>query len=228
MEYMPELQDCNLFEGMSYDDIHKLLECIGAYTKEFSRGALIVTPGQQINHVLVVLKGVGKTYHGGITSDSCIPGLLNPMDSFGTAYAIQKIPTLVSVRAVVVCNILFLPYEALVTPCENSCPSHIQILRNLPLILSEKVTRLGKKLSYTHRRTLRAKLSAYLLDMEERVGTDPFTLSLNRTHLSEYLDASRTAMTRELNTMKEEGLIWFEGNSFSLLDKERLLHASYE
>lgn len=44
-----------------------------------------------------------------------------------------------------------------------------------------------------------------------------FYISLNRTELSEYLCADRSALTRELTALKKEGIIDFSKNKFTLL-----------
>ena len=43
-----------------------------------------------------------------------------------------------------------------------------------------------------------------------------FTIAISRTELAEYLSADRTALARELNHMKEEGLIDVNRNSFTI------------
>ena len=41
---------------------------------------------------------------------------------------------------------------------------------------------------------------------------------MGRTELAEYLCTDRSAMTRELSRMREEGLIDFDKRTFTLLD----------
>ena len=56
-------------------------------------------------------------------------------------------------------------------------------------------------------------LDSFFVDLEEKKITIPF----NRTDLANYLDADRSALTRELSRMRQEGLIDFEKNTFVLL-----------
>ena len=46
------------------------------------------------------------------------------------------------------------------------------------------------------------------------------TIPFNRTDLANYLDADRSALTRELARMKEEGIIDYNKNTFTILQKE--------
>ena len=57
------------------------------------------------------------------------------------------------------------------------------------------------------------------LEQEARYnGSDKFTIPFNRTDLANYLDADRSALTRELARMRADGLISFEKNTFEILE----------
>ena len=45
-------------------------------------------------------------------------------------------------------------------------------------------------------------------------GSFSFTLPMGRKDLAEYIGANRSALTRELNAMSDEGLIEFDRNDF--------------
>ena len=44
------------------------------------------------------------------------------------------------------------------------------------------------------------------------------TLPLGRTELANYIGANRSALTRELTAMREDGLIDYEKNTFRILE----------
>ena len=84
-------------------------------------------------------------------------------------------------------------------------------------ILADNNTRLIEKTEILCKKTLRSKILAYLEQEARNHGCRSFTIPFNRTDLANYLDADRSALTRELARMKEEGLIDFTKNSFELL-----------
>ena len=88
---------------------------------------------------------------------------------------------------------------------------------NIVSILADNNTRLIEKTEILCKKTLRSKILAYLEQEARNHGCRSFTIPFNRTDLANYLDADRSALTRELARMKEEGLIDFTKNNFELL-----------
>ncbi len=228
MEYFPELMQCELFKNHSYEEIEDLLTCVGAYTKDFSRGEYIAQPNEKMTELAILLDGTAKVYRGDNVHRDSVAGLLKSLDSFGAAYVITSTPLIVSVIAVTSCKVLFIPFEKLVSPCEKTCNIHLRATRNMLDVLSKKVLNHGRRASFIYRHSIRAKLSAFLLDLYHSANEQDFILPFSRTHLAEYLDVSRSSMVRELTAMKNEGLISFEGNRFYAVDKEALQNCAYE
>ena len=84
-------------------------------------------------------------------------------------------------------------------------------------LLADKNVRFVQKLEIVSKRTLREKLMTYLSFMAKVYNSLEFDLPLGRVALSEYLCVDRSALTRELSRMKEDGLIEFEKNHFKVL-----------
>ena len=60
----------------------------------------------------------------------------------------------------------------------------------------------------------------YLLDCSN--GAVTFCLGLNRENMADYLCVNRSALSRELARMKQEGLLDYYRDTFRLLDPEAL------
>ena len=73
-----------------------------------------------------------------------------------------------------------------------------------------------EKIEITSKKTLREKILCYLNIESQKQGTKTFQSPLGRVEMAEYLCADRSALTRELNNMRKEGIIQFEKNIFSL------------
>lgn len=58
---------------------------------------------------------------------------------------------------------------------------------------------------------------AYFSYMAKVWGSMEFDVPLGRVALSEYLCVDRSALTRELSRMQDDGLIEFEKNHFKIL-----------
>ena len=70
------------------------------------------------------------------------------------------------------------------------------------------------------KKTLREKILSYLSVQSQRCGKTYFEIPLGRVELANYLCAHRSALTRELNTMRDEGIIDFDKNTFRILKKD--------
>ena len=81
---------------------------------------------------------------------------------------------------------------------------------------------LNKKVEYLTIKSMRGKISTYLLEQYKRTGDKNIILSLNRNELSDFLNVSRPSMSREMCKMRDEGLIDFHLTEFEILDIESL------
>ena len=72
------------------------------------------------------------------------------------------------------------------------------------------------------RRTTREKLLSYLSEEAKRQNSANIMIPFNRQQLADYLAVDRSAMSNELCKMRDEGLLSFEKNRFSLNEKAAL------
>ena len=69
-------------------------------------------------------------------------------------------------------------------------------------------------------RTIREKLICYFMQLAAQAKASSFSLPFTMVDLADYLSIDRSAMTRELKRMKEEGLIRTEGKKIWLEEKK--------
>ena len=112
--------------------------------------------------------------------------------------------------------ILFLPASRILHPCTNSCPFHHQLSKNMFAMISAKNRRLMERIEVSSQGSVREKILAYLSMEAQRQGKASFRLPLRRTEMAEYLCINRSAMSRELTALKNEGVIDFDKDYFTL------------
>ena len=100
--------------------------------------------------------------------------------------------------------------------CTNACTFHHRLIENMVQLIADKNLELMKKTEVVTKKTLREKVLAYLSQQAQQTGSEYFEIPLGRIELAEYLCADRSALTRELNTMKAEGILDFDKNMFRL------------
>ena len=67
------------------------------------------------------------------------------------------------------------------------------------------------------KRSTREKLISYLSEEAQRHNSGSFLIPFNRQQLADFLSVDRSAMSNELCKMRDEGLLKFEKNKFTLL-----------
>ena len=90
------------------------------------------------------------------------------------------------------------------------------------MFLGERNKVLNQKIELLALKGMREKLATYLLYESQKQKSNTFQIIPNRNELAEYLNVSRTSMSRELGRMKDLGMIDFYQNSFKILSKEKL------
>ena len=114
-------------------------------------------------------------------------------------------------------KVLFLPFNRVMHTCSGACAFHQKLVENMVRVIARKNRDLMGKVEVISKKTLREKILAYLSMQAQRQGSSSFRIPLGRVEWAEYLCADRSALTRELAKMKEEGLIDYHKNEFRVL-----------
>jgi CRP-like cAMP-binding protein len=89
-------------------------------------------------------------------------------------------------------------------------------------IVAKKALILNKKVEIFSLKSIRKKISTYLLQQYSIKNSFNFDIPLKRNELAEYLLVSRPSLSRELVNMQKEGIIDFHRNSFKIIDLNSL------
>ena len=211
-------RDIPLFAGIDRTELDALLLCLKAYTRCYTAGEFILLDQDQIRHVGVVLSGMVHMLKEDHAGQRTLLSFLGEGEIFGETYSLrQESLSDVSFYAASDTEILFLSLEHLVIPCKSACSFHARLLANTLRLVGEEYRHLVEKIEICTKGSLREKILSYLSIVSQKQGQKYITVPLSRTEMASYLQANRSAMTRELVNMKAEGLIDFDGNTFVLL-----------
>ena len=214
---LPALTTLPLFYQIKSEDILALLTCMGASLKTFKKGEFLVSEGQDMTGLLILLKGQALLYKNTDASSSLLGAAPEGHVLGAASIGRDIIPSLMSAKAAVSCTALFVPYRRLMFQCSKRCPFHRQMIENLVISISEGQRQLYEKIYILSQKTIRERLLALLQETAAAAGTRTFTLPYGRTELAHYLCADRSALTRELNHMQKKGILSFSGNTYTLL-----------
>lgn len=210
---------CPLFQGVKPENINALLSCLSAREKTFSKDNYIVSEGDQIGEIGILLSGEAQIVKDDYWGSRAIISHLSAGDLFGEAFASAGSTARVSVTASKKCEVLLVGFNKITTMCSSSCSFHSQLIKNMLKILANKNITLTDKIEFITRKTTREKALSYFSSVAKQQGGNHITIPFDRQGLADYLSVERSALSHELGIMKKEGLIDFHKNSFVLKSK---------
>ncbi len=213
------VKSCPLFRGIDPADLGGMLKCMSAREIEPERGEFIMTTPGSAPLMGAVLAGEVEMISEDYFGKKSLLTVLPVGSVFGESYSCVKARNrTIAYQASGKCRVLLLDYDRILHACKLVCRFHHRMIENMVELIAEKNLELIEKLEVTSRTSIREKLLTYLTRQAERTGSAAFQVPMGRTELAEYLCTDRSAMTRELSRMREEGLIDFDKRTFTLLD----------
>ena len=135
---------------------------------------------------------------------------------FAETYAFCGEPMMVDVVAAEETEVLFLNMDVLIhTPHPDSewQPVLVQNLLNISL---HKNLALSERIFCTSPKTVRGRLLLYLSNQAAKAGSKSFRIPFDRQGLADYLNLDRSALSKELGKMRDEGILETTKNEFTL------------
>lgn len=86
--------------------------------------------------------------------------------------------------------------------------------------ISNNTVLLGNKIKHYIKRTLRERICAYLKQESQRQNSTIIELRTTKSALAEGIGVQRTSLSRELQRMKQAGLITYNASTIEILDLE--------
>lgn len=209
-----------LFEGISPEERKGMLGCIGYHLENFRKGDIIAIEEENIRNVGIVLNGSVDMVKEDVWGNKVLVSRMGKDEIFGESFAWGKnkqsaVTFIVSEDA----RVLVIPLDRVMHSCTNTCACHHQLVENMVHIIADKNRDLIRKIEVISKRTIREKLLAYLSSQAQSQNSRYFEIPLGRTELAEYLCVDRSALTRELVKMRDDGLIDYDKNCFRLLEQ---------
>lgn len=212
-----EIAQTSLFKGFTLDQVKDLLSRTGVLVKHFNRNDYVYLAGDDIDNLCVVINGKVQIVKEDIAGEKSILGNLQPGDTFAENNFAARHHSILSYLVVEDSEVFMLNFDRLTIKIIQDVGLYGKFFNNLLEISGQNTAKLLAKVDILGKRSLRGKVMAYLEQESQLHNSPTFELPFNRTDMANYLDADRSAMTRELCRMRDEGLIKFEKNTFTLL-----------
>lgn len=217
-KYIGILKKCILFKGVGEEDLLSMLSCLDARVIDAKKGEYVFSEGEAARYVGIVLSGEAQIIRDDFFGNRTIVAAIMPGELFGESFACAEIEELpVSVVASENSKIMLMDCKRIITTCGSTCEFHNMIIHNLLQVLATKNLAFNKKIEITSKRTTRDKLMTYLMSQAKLHGSSSFEIPFDRQELADYLGVERSAMSKEISRMKDDGLIECERSKFKIL-----------
>ena len=219
-KYISILQRSQLFAGVGEANIEAMLDCLSANLRDYKKGEYVLREGERVDNVMLLASGSLNIQKDDFWGNRSIVNHISAGEMFGEAYiAPESGPLLNDVIALEDSVVMFFDFRKILTVCSSACKFHTTVIQNLFFAISEKNRQLVQKLGHMSRRTTREKLISYLSEQAKRSGSSTFSIPFNRQQLADFLCVDRSAMSNELCKMRDDGLLTFDRNTFSLISQ---------
>lgn len=217
-KYISTLKRTQLFAGVGDNEISAMLNCLQAQLLTFQKGEYVFREGEHLDKITLLVEGKLLIQKDDFWGNRSIVHAIQVGEMFGESYIAPESGALLNdVIAEENSAVLFFDIHKILTVCPSACKFHAMVIQNLFFAISEKNRKLVQKIGHISKRSTRAKLLSYLSEEAKRQNNSSFSIPFNRQQLADFLSVDRSAMSNELCKMRDEGLLEFDKNKFTLL-----------
>ena len=215
------LQELPFFRGLTQAEMKRFIKATGAAAKHYEKGTRVLRAYESNGRIGILADGeaiilaedrFGNESVGHRLERGALPGCISAI--------LPDYPNPASVEAVSDVWILWVPYKELLESGSHCGRIHGIVMRNLLVAFSRKNVLMMQKLEVLSQKTLRERLILYLLQRARHQRTMQVRVP-GRVQLAKELECNRSALTREIGLMKEQGILAC-GPDWMQLNEERI------
>ena len=216
-EYLEVLRRSPLFRGIEAEELSALLGCLGGRPRRMKKGDTVLAAGEPATHLGIVLAGRVQVSRLKADGQRIVMGEIRPGQLFAESFACARAEALpVTATAGADGAVLLLDSGRLSAPCSAVCAFYVRRIAHLLSVLAHKNLALAGKVEVLSGRTIRERLLAYLEDLCLKTGKSTVTVPFDRQALADYLCVDRSALSRTIGQLREEGILETDRAKFTL------------
>lgn len=182
----------------------------------YEKDTAIFHAGDKIHEIGIVMEGSVNIENFDLWGNKSILNNVPAGGIFAEAYALCHEPMMVDVAAAEESSILFLDVNSLLDKQNAGNIWYTKMLVNLLEISMHKNLALSERILCTTPKTIRARLLIFLSAQSGKAGSTTFQIPFSRQQLADYLNLDRSALSKELGKMRDDGMIDFYKNTFKI------------
>jgi cAMP-binding proteins - catabolite gene activator and regulatory subunit of cAMP-dependent protein kinases len=207
-----------VFDGFSKTQCEILHRNLQPYLRQFNKGEIVIQEGDSVRSIAIIFRGklIGmKLYYEGDTHlmRTYGPGETVGVEAIASTFETSPLTFVAGEDS----EILLLPMRGVFEQLEEQFS--VKLLFNMIHVLADDNIKLIYKTEVLSKRSLRERIMTYLSIIQRKKDSDTFRILMNQQQFAQYLCVNRSALSYELNQMKREGIIYFEKDSYRILNK---------
>lgn len=208
-----------MYTNFKVSDFIKELDnnCSKVQKRNFHKGEVITSYIAKRHQLCILLSGEAELVRYDYNGNKTIVEHFSANDIFGEIFYTVTTNNELFVEAKEDSSILFFIYDDIKDKCKKNCEFHEKLLLNLPELFLNEIIDLNMRIELLSKRTIREKLQGYFTIISSKNMSKTFIIPFSLTDLADYLSIDRSAMMRELKSLKDEGFIEKTGNRITLL-----------
>ena len=203
-------------EKKEESEYKEILALGGMRQKHFEKNEVILSAGCTTHEIGLVLSGSVNIENLDLWGSKSILSNIGAGQVFGETYAFSHETLMVDAVAAQQTDILFWNLDILVHTPHPASTWQPKFIRNLLQISLRKNLALSQRIFCTTPKTIRGRLLVYLSNQAAKAGNNHFKIPFDRQGLADYLNVDRSALSKELGKMRDEGILTTRKNAFTL------------
>ena len=195
-----------LFENISDKNILKLKKILKSSTLLYHKGVNVLSNVNLQDFIAIIDTGSVKLIYNDYNGNSTVLEELNEGEFFGSLTLNVNSEEITCITKEET-KITFIEYNEITNDEIIRTDFYIIFIKNLIKILNEQLHNKNNRIELLTKRSIRDKLIEYFTQQAQKTGHNKFKLPMTYTDLANYLSIDRSAMTREIKCLKNEGFI---------------------
>ncbi len=206
----------NLFQNINDKNIEKLKRILKANTVHYQKNVNILSNVNPEDFIAIIDTGSVQLISTDYDGNERIIEDIGEGEIFGSiSYSLNNED--VSCITKEKTQITYIQYKQITNDEIIKTDSYIIFIKNLIKLLGEHVSSKNTRIELLTKKTTRDKLLEYFRLQTQTATKKTFTIPMSYTELANYLAVDRSAMTREISYLKEDGFIKTNGRRITLL-----------
>ncbi|MBO4704993.1 MAG: Crp/Fnr family transcriptional regulator [Spirochaetaceae bacterium] len=216
VKYGDILRKNMLFEGLSDEELESALTKLDGSVSKYKKGDFLHSSGTPLKKFGFLLSGIIQVCMDDINGNRMIMANVAEGESFGESLSFLKVSeSPVYIQAAESSEILWLSPAPLSSSSTDAF--HSELKKRFTSLLANRTLAMNSRIQILSKLTLREKLLTYFSEISGKEKSRTFTVPFNRDDMAAFIGTNRSALSRELSRMKDDGILDYYKSTFRLL-----------